>query len=60
VNHRDIMCKIIVNTTMRVVKGWTRDANRMGPSLTLYLVIPEWLYVDAAKERDEIQSEIMP
>jgi hypothetical protein len=45
---------------MRVVKGWTRDANRMGPSLTLYLVIPEWLYVDAAKERDEIQSEIMP
>ncbi len=49
--------EIIVNAQSRVVEGWTSD-EWDGVGHALYLVIPEPLFLPAARKRDEIQTKI--
>jgi hypothetical protein len=51
--------EIIVNAQTRVVEGWTYD-NWDGGTYghALYLVLPEPVFLDAFKKRDEIQTKI--
>ena len=51
--------ELIVNAQTRVVEGWTYDNWNGGTyGHALYLVVPDSLFLAAAKNRQEIQSEI--
>ena len=56
---RRVLQEIIVNAQTRVAEGWTYDNWNGGTyGHALYLVIPESLFLAAAKQRDEIQTQI--
>lgn len=53
------MQEIIVNAQTRVAEGWTYDNWNGGTyGHAVYLVVPESLFILAAKKRDEIQKQI--
>jgi hypothetical protein len=54
-----ILQQIIVNAQTRIVEEWTYDNWNGGTyGHALYLVLPESLFLVAAKKRDEIQTQI--
>jgi TIR domain-containing protein len=51
--------EIIVNAQTRVAEGWTYDNWNGGTyGHALYLVVPESVFLVAAKKRDEVQTQI--
>lgn len=48
--------EIVVNARVRVVEEWTSDFDETGHAL--YLVVPELVFLAAAKKRDEVQKKI--
>jgi hypothetical protein len=54
-----LLQEIVVNAQIRIVEGWTHDNWNGGTyGHALYLVIPEPLFLPAAKQRDDIQKRI--
>ena len=57
-DSRRPMQEIIVNAQTRVAEGWTYDNWNGGTyGHAVYLVVPELLFILAAKKRDEIQNK---
>ena len=50
--------EIVVNAQIRITEGWTYDNWNGGHGHALYLVIPESLFLSAARNRDETQTKI--
>ena len=58
-DSRRPMQEIIVNAQTRVAEGWTYDNWNGGTyGHAVYLVVPELVFILAAKKRDEIQKQI--